>query len=451
MISARTIDNIAAGSEPRAAKRAPRRSADPASACLRLQSRAGNAAVARLLKSSSIQRQHDATPAEADGELATVLDRIARAMASAQVPPYEVIAGTTAGEYSRGEFEGAIADAWRRERLDFTEAARRIARENTSGEGAPRPTQSPHIPSPDGYALRWNVGLYAADYRGRRDDRPEIAALMRKGSPFQLALGGGFDRAIPVPDPTAAEIKGSVIGAVIDMWAELRPGAMGEIVVFFSGHGGGGQLVGVDGEWLTLNDLRKLAEFAADYDVHLVYVLDTCRAGTLAQYAQATAIEQQVQRPLTDLPPARRAAIEPLARFVEDLNSCSLVLGDRALYVGNAAATYRRRPDDANRLELVNALTSLGAASNDVYKQIGPGRVPPGGPDTAQLLDQLRRLDGALLASYFAGRHESRDAASTVLRRTAVVLDELGDLINDLISRLRREISAAESGTGAGR
>ncbi|NJD29289.1 MAG: hypothetical protein FIA92_13460 [Chloroflexi bacterium] len=436
-------------------------SSGPPSAVLALQRAAGNRAVADLLQAGPVQRQpavpatdgDGATAGTTSGDVATdaalasiesartldeLLARIDAMMPSPErVAPFEALTSTTTAEYSRGELEQDVMRLWRREQLDFTSAALRSVDAPATARGRAIGTRGPRFQPDREYALRRTVNLFAADYR-RGADLPDVARIARRGSPFRRALRGEFERETSVLNPPAAQITSSVRGAIIDMWSELDPGTVGEIVVTFSGHGGGGWISGVDGETVSGNQLAELARHAADFNVHLVFVLDTCRAGPITTVAQVEAIRSLDAR-LARLPEGQRGPLEARVREIERLSREAWQVGQAAFVVGNRARDDVRRPSDDHRLAYVQALLELSRTANAFRPPDDRSGLAAAPVD--RLLEARERLQWDVLAA-LAG--SGREAPST-LRCAAAFLDAANDVINAGLEALNTELSAPSS------
>lgn len=397
-------------------------------------------------------------PDETDPELEALLEEVASSMPSTDevdawveeiasgelpspapaTPAWEAVTATTAGEYSRGELEQRIMRAWRRERMSFTEAARRAAEQDRRGR--PRATRSTEAGDAE-YAARWAVTLMAADYEpGAGTDLSDVARLLRRGSPFQRSLRGSFDRVVPVENPTGGQIVQSIDDAVFAMNESLPAGELGQLVVTFSGHGANGRVVGVDGEAVTPARLGDLAEIAGLFRVQVVYVLDTCRAGTLAQVAQGEE-HRDIRDQLDEMPEDRRAELEPVMDLAKDLGQRLFEVGQRVIDVGDAAKAYRKRRSDENALALLETLFEQSDA-NTALQRFLQTPTPDTAPDLAPLAEHVQDLSWSTLAAMGL---RGRRPANTVLRRAAVVLDEGGDVINGLLQFVSQEIAADAS------
>lgn len=357
------------------------------------------------------------------------------------VPAFEAITSTTAGEYSRGELESEIQRLWRRERMSFTDAARRAAREDTIGSRGPRATQSAETQPDTPYGQRWVMNLFAADYQ-TWSDLPEIMALLRRGSPFQRAIAEeSFDQTIAVTNPTASVIETRLYDTIHNLWLSLDEGQIGELVVSFSGHGGNGTINGVDGGDVTAADLTRIANFAGDFNIHVVYILDTCRAGLLANYAQAEAIAD-IDEQSRELPEEGQVSIRESIQEVRTLGRFASLLSGYTIHVGDAARTFRRRNTSANFQNLFQALIRLSDKAiefGDHLRQTTPFMT------SLPNLSTLRREVGELMMSTVGALDGNRSAVNSALRDSAELLDDLNTTLNTLITQIQAQMASSRS------
>lgn len=373
---------------------------------------------------------------ELDAELDTLLEQIFGK--TPKVPAFEAITSTTAGEYSAGELEAEIQRLWRRRRMTFTHAARHAAQANTSGRRGPRATQSPQLQPSTPYALRWAVNLFAADYQGR-SDLPDVSALTRRGSPFQQSLAAEFNRVIAVRNPTAGEIRSQIFNATHDLWLALGEGQIGELVITFSGHGGNGSISGVDWQDISPQDLHDMAELARDHKIHIVYILDTCRAGILTGYAQAAAVKD-VQESLSNLPEDQQALIQTKINEIKRLGGLSAHISGYTIRVGDAARNYRRRRTTENFKALFDRFTELFGKVRDLGEYLGQrASLKLEIPNRQKLQQQRSEVLMAILIAY--GGQGS--AINQALRKVAILLDILNDAINISFTRLNERVAAS--------
>ncbi len=269
-----------------------------------LQQQIGNRAVGQL---SSVgaepesAEQESAEPAEqaepeekgagyTESEIDVILGRTEAF--GPDVPTFEVISATTSAQLSHGELEQEVGRLWTREQIGFTEAARQAAETNSATrQGSAVPTQSADFEPDQSYSQRWMLGFYNHDYEkgSGGGDLPALKKLLRRGSGFQRSVKSDFDQDFPFENSSGAQISSQINEKGRHLRRGLERQEIGELVVFFTGHGGGGSILGVDGTSVAWSELASLADLAQDFGIHTVYILDTCRAGSLASLAQLAA------------------------------------------------------------------------------------------------------------------------------------------------------------------
>jgi len=423
---------------------------------VRLQRSAGNLAVARELElglqtGPSLQRQPNAPrPAAAppSDSVSALLDEIAPVVGRLRQPPgVEVITGTSQAEYSRGELEREIGRLWQRRNLPFLDAARLAARSN---RGGPRAEQTTETPATEQFGQRWSLNLLAADFQ-QWSDLPEIGRLLRNGSPYGEALRAEFGRVIPVNNPTAARMRDVIVATVVELSLALHPGDIGQLLVTYSGHGGDGFIAGVDGEEIEPAWLIERGRAAASLGVQLVFVLDTCRAGTLVRLAQRTSV-QRFRTEAQQFSEPRRSNIEPLVLFDRDVYNSSTRLGEATIALGDAARQLERRPRagaaatgrispaDAVALDAIGALTSMARQNAELHRLVTEAR-PSLAPTAGELAAASDRLSWLLIGALGADLVSIRRS----LRQTAVVLDLVSTYINALIEVTRPYVDGARA------
>jgi len=390
----------------------------------------------QIQKEESTAETTEAENRDLDAELDALLNGIV--VDTPNIPAFEAITSTTAGEYSRGELESEIQRLWQREHMSFTQAARHAASENTIGQRGPQATQSAHIEPEVPYSQRWSVNLFAYDYRTGAD-LPEINNLTRRGSPFQRSLAAEFDRVIPVRNPTGREIYSEIFNGIHNLWLALDEGQIGEIVVTFSGHGGNGFISGIDWESISPNQLSGLADLAEEFNIHMVYILDTCRAGLLANYAQADATTDIAEQ-IANAPGDRQQELSADLESTTALGTLTARVSGHTIFVGNALREYRRHRTDENYLVLFERLHELFEevqSVDDFLSQAQQGSTNPG--NVSGLRQQISDLMFAILIAYGGRRASVNDA----LRSASGLLDALNDTVNTDISRLNAALSSA--------
>ncbi|MGD8856445.1 MAG: hypothetical protein PVG33_08975 [Chloroflexota bacterium] len=397
----------------------------------------GNRAIMRLLD-SAIQRD-DADTEEASGseplnsELERYLDEIGALRD--RVPAVEAISATTAAGYSRREFSREIESLWRQQRVSFTEAARHIAQEDTLGRSGPRATQGPRQEAEGGYGQRWSLNLLAADFESG-SDLMDIADLARARSDFQQSQLGEFDRVLPVAlNPAASEMSSRIRSAVMALWDALESGQNGELVVTYVGHGNRGAIFGVDGEVLSPADLIELSQFAADLDVHILYILDTCRAGNLVSWSQGEAMERAGER-IEELPADRQATAEDQLGAARVLGRSAYFIGELTVVAGDAIRDYRRQNTSDNLQSLQDALDAVEEKMAELNHYLFGDEIPENTPSNREALANSVLCARITVRTAHQGSAQSCNRA---MRYIAQLLDVLNDSINGLLEGVGTE------------
>lgn len=390
----------------------------------------------KIAKTSTIKPalQRDETEEEgeesAEEDLDTLLERIGILADPPEVPAFEAITGTTAGEFSGGELEGEIGRLWSHDEMSFTTAARTAAEENTSSDHGPVATNSPEIAPEAEYAHRWSVNLYAWDYPDGRTDL-DLTETLRARSPFQRALQEEFERVIPVENPTAAGMYSAVFDAIMGLSQTIEPNQTAELIVTFSGHGRNGTLFGVDWSEMGTDQLQSLANVAQDFRVHLVYILDTCRAGIVASVAQDS-LAEDISEHAEGLPAERRAQIEQQLGIARQLGNLLAQISGITISIGD---TLRHHVHDGSVvssffIEYFRNVNQVIEHLNQLREYLGSEELSAeGGPSVAPL---LARLDPASSASLGAMGGERREG-TRMLRQMAELLDAGNNVINTIL------------------
>lgn len=359
------------------------------------------------------------------------------------VPTFEVITATTAAQLSEGELEQEVGRLWERQRLSFTDAARQAAETDSSRNFGPAiPTQSASFEPDQSYAKRWMLGFYAHDYERKGGDIPSVKKLLRRGSPFQQSAQADFDQVFPVENPTGAQISTEINQSARHLRRGLESREIGELVVFFSGHGGGGSISGVDDKKVAPSELSALAELAQDFGIHTVYILDTCRAGSLASLAQLAAqddIDESIaEGGLSD------ATMSSRSETLRTLATESLAAKEAATAMLDWHRWYRRQrrqrqPAEAiaeaeqQRVAAVNLfgehISAIYALLHRVEDEMIPHRA-----------DLIRRSGTLMLGSVYA--LDPRRTRS-FLTEMAPFFDTMNDSINAQLIALRQTVEAA--------
>jgi len=235
------------------------------------------------------------TPVSRD-TLAQIDDLLAQVGVNPQqdVPTYEVITGTTAAENSRSEMSFRAEPRWRQRTVEFDEGVRRDAQRRHRRD-EPHPTQSPAAPEQQRLAMTPNWGLMlAVNNYERWHDLPQVRRFLRAGSSFRRSFGVGLDHVEPPPrDPTGQEMHNAIFNAIWAMSMQVRPDDVGHLVIYISGHGGSNGVFGSDdreGPSVTEPDLRRYADLAREQNIHVTYIIESCKIGLMVTHAQVAVI-----------------------------------------------------------------------------------------------------------------------------------------------------------------
>lgn len=421
---------------------------------LHLQRILGNQTVQRLL----VNRDQDQAPAAdtdppgpahrsySDDELAEIFGEF-MAEETPEVPTYEVIAGSTGAETSRGEVETRAEDLWTRRRVALTEGARQAASSPPASDQT-IPTQSPEMPVASGqpYDLRWSISYFAWDYQSS-NDLPDIRDMLRARSPFRRALDGEFSNTIEVENPTAEDIVSRTQQTLVQMMmVELDEGQIGELVVTFSGHGSNGAMVGVDEQHVEPFQLTEIGELARRNGIHVVFIMDMCYAGRAVSAAQETAATELRDR--VDAMPGDQSTLLDAMDVVDDLvfdlhevNNGAFHLADANRNHGGVPATFHSVV--VTRMnELNSPLSHMGPNLNRLA-----GLVDFVGSD--ELMNVLQHHQTADVYGDPAVMPSNQGAVTTSLRHVADLVDVTNDVVNRIIQQVNARVNAAP-GSGAG-
>jgi hypothetical protein len=420
---------------------------------LRLQSLTGNRVVSGLVEQQQVFLKHqanldieayptlqrqatagDQAAQPADAELDALLAKIP---SPPRVPAFEAITSTTAGEYSRLEWEEAMQKSWRRDRLSFTQTARQVA--GTEAANRPVSTEGPRTTPSTPYAKRWTLNLIATTYRHKKP-MAHVANFLKKGSPFAQAQATESDRVITIQEPTCDAMRSNISDAVMAMFAALPANQIGELVVYFSGHGTDGRIWGVDWKKLSPGDLENLANWARDWNVHIVYILDSCRAGGFVVLSQASAIKEAEER-FKKLPADQRQTLQQQANAARVLGKQAFAI-NRETVIASEVLRYIKSYTPANRMKMMQAFNTLSQATAELRILLREGKIPAGmvknQPDLEKAIGDLTM--GILNAFAGSGREANR-----VLRYAALLLDTLNSTINGLIEQINSQLGTAST------
>lgn len=324
---------------------------------LRLQRSIGNHAVASLVGGSTVQREEDEEE-EDDGSGAEDsvprLDPQLRAQLQAlfpipQGPTYETMTTSTGAQSTSGELTRDALRLWRRETISLDDAYRRVSREPSLRDGSRRVVPTSGGQEPGEVTVTWGLLLALWDYHNvagrdeggsipevdppnhrRASQLADVRAMLREGSPFRRAAESSYDHHEIAENPTAQGMVGAIMDTVDRLANGLAEGQQAQLTVNFQGHGGWGNLHGVDGRDLGRGQLRSIATYARERGVHLTYILDTCNAGAsalLAENEEMVAIADQLPQ---DMDPQRRAQLAARGAPVSELMQIGHTLSDIA-------------------------------------------------------------------------------------------------------------------------
>ena len=367
------------------------------------------------------------------------------------VPTFEVISATTSAQLSQGELEREIGNLWTRERIGFTEAARQAAEtDSASLQGSAVPTQSANFEPDQPYSQRWMLGFYAYDYQTGGSDLPYLKKLLRRGSGFQRSVESDFDHVFPVENPSGAQISSQINEKSRHLRRGLERQETGELVVFFTGHGSGRSIMGADGTSVAWSELASLAGLAQDLGIHTVYVLDTCRAGSLASLAQLAA-QDDIDETIGESGITDTRVLTSRSETLRTLTTESLAAKELALdlldwHRWHRRATRNRVPPD----QISQADEERTLATNRLAQHIGNihallHRVEE---ETVPHCAELIRRSGALMLGSVWALDPRRIRG--FLNDIAPFFDTMNDSINAQLIALRQTVAAARQTSSDG-
>ena len=387
-------------------------------------------------------------PPAADADLDAELDRLLVSLkAQPDPPPMEVIASTPVGRTSLGELTNAATLLWKRKRIPFSAALRKVAAQNLAGRGAPRPS---HSPSGGDVAYARKAAIILAPFKyARSSDLSGYAHLVAKGSPFRKAVSAEYEPVTIVRDPTAAEMDAAIAAGITDLGKLLKPGQLGELMVNFQGHGSGGQLTGTDEKDLTPADLAAHAAVARLHGIKMLYVLDTCQSGPATIWGRgesarraAESLPGGTKHPLVAAFSAYRKARFEIVNHTYRLFAAARKRIDRGLR-GNA----RRRAIDERDLGRVKALGALSTALGAFPAALKALAKAFPGVDVAPLVKQARDAGMAVLLGFHA--LDSKRALMRVAASMGTLLDTSNDIGNRVVALIRRAAQDQQAGSKA--
>jgi hypothetical protein len=418
-----------------------------------LQQQIGNRAVGELASigggaepESAESAEHTEPEEERSGYTESEIDvMLGRTEAfGPKVPTFEVISATTSAQLSRGELEREVGRLWTREQIGFTEAARQAAEtDSATRQGSAVPTQSANFEPDQSYSRRWMLGFYAYDYEKGGSDLPYLKKLLRRGSGFQRSVQSDFDQVFPFENPSGAQISSEINEKSRHLRRGLERQESGELVVFFTGHGSGRSIMGADGKSVAWSELSSLASLAQDLGIHTVYVLDTCRAGSLASLAQLAA-QDDIDEAVGDSGIADTAGITSRGEALRTLTTESLAAKEAALNLLDWHRFHRRAkrkrmaPDEIAEADeqrtlaakqLSQHIANIYALLHRVEEETVPHRS-----------ELIRRSSALMLGSVWA--LDPRQIPG-FLNDLAPFFDTMNDSINAQLIALRQTVEAA--------
>lgn len=211
---------------------------------------------------------------------------------NSNIPPPEVITSTTQAQNMGYQFLSQTTGIWSRQNLSFTEGVREYADQETERGDRVLPTRT--IASENIYIPQWGINFSAIDYQSW-PDMPRIAQYtLQQGSPFQRAAASEFDHMVGgagIVDPTASQIRETIMHAINEMQPQLIENIPGKLVVFIEGHGGRSGFAGVDENYVTPEEMMTLAQIAQRRRIHITFILDSCNIGALVNESNEAHIE----------------------------------------------------------------------------------------------------------------------------------------------------------------
>lgn len=381
------------------------------------------------------QKSNELEEEESDSEAPDLLEEVD--IDTVSPPSYEVIAATTQVENSQGELTERVTNLWRRKKMRVDDAARHVAN-NDPQKGDPYAMHSGEAVDEDQVGARWAIYLGAWNYRGGTD-LTDIRDHLKKGSPFRKALDGSYDNVVIVRNPTADQMNTRIMDTIIDLFPKLQQGNIGELTVYFEGHGGAEGLAGVDWANLTFEDMQSLGRFARDFGIHLTYILDTCNIGSLVNYAQGEQVGDLSDQ-ISELSGPEQKTLEEHRASIKDVGTASYGIG-RAINLIYWWRKELRNPDERGRID--SYFEILKTSVNNLRTHIHSNAAWLSGEAIdhidsllAPLQEQIDKADG---------RRISRRIMNRLRKPAAPLIDFLNDTIQDSLEFLRERVGESES------
>lgn len=368
-----------------------------------------------------------------------------------QGPGAEVISTSTGAQSTAGELTIRALRTWRRDRVSLDDAYRSAAEQRLDRVGGGPdvvPTRGGADP-PLAPTLQWGVLLAAWDYANlrRRPDAAEAAgiaeylredesghsgnlgdvrAMLRAGSPFMRAASASYGRHIVVENPSASGMTSAIYDAIDQLAEHLGNGEQGQLTVNFQGHGGRGEIEGVDGQAVSRTALLGMASYARERGVHLTFILDTCNAGSAALLAENHELFDVAVR-AEDAPEETRAALRAAGRGLIPLLQIGLALNDIATDL-----RFQRLRNDGERAQAVAMLREAAR----LLDELAPNNENlPRIPGLTQLL--LLAVAPRLTFRFIVDRPFSLRQMRSARESLAPLLDAINDTVSRQVDVLR--------------
>lgn len=407
-------------------------SEQPLQSLLQLQRKIGNSAFSGL-----IQRRESAV------ELAPDVEQMLEDLfPTPDVPTFEAISASTSAESawdSPADLTGEIGRMWERNQYSFTEAARESAASESLGRGqqTTHPIQSPQSETRQ-YAAREALAWVVSEYNSWSDLRG-VLPLLRQGSPFAAALSSEFSNITRIDNPTSDRMYSTFYDAIFSMHSRLPEGALGELLVYFSGHGGRDGIFGSDEQRpLDPLTLQRLSNMAAEMGIHTIFVIDTCNFGDLVNVAQG-ALGADLGSRIQALPADQRTRMTTLLNQSRQLGRHLSQLNHRAQQL---AAMRRARSED--RPAIRETFVALADQLRLMWSE--PAETPEGGRDTSR----VRNFIPVVLASALIGAERQTAGRIRIARSDlSPLLSVLSDQISSILVEVRSAVAGAEAPDGA--
>lgn len=252
----------------------------------------------------------------------------------------------------------------------------------------------------------------------------DILRLTRKGSPFLKSQAAESNRVLNVKNPTAEVMRTQISEAIFDLHGTLEAGEIGELVVYFSGHGSSGNMSGINWKVVTRRQMLKLANLARDFNIHMVYILDTCRGGPLTNTARVMAVDD-IHRGYK-LPVKQWSTLRGLGNFGYQLMNFTLSLGSWVRHYFKRRSTKRFRALFDRLTAVCKLVSKLG---NHLRKDDQAlNKLPE--------LSLLKRLQSKTSMTLLYAYEGTRGTIRKAMRNIARLIDALNDTVNRLIKEM---------------